>query len=146
MPISYPDGFDNFTNPEPTDSLNSETVPHATQHADLNDAVEAIETVLGVNPQGDAMTVRARLDTLDGISEANINAIAELQGIGLDPLGGDLALVLAQITVEATDELVAGEEPGEVDDSAPVGFVRIDVDGTDYAFAVYAINPPAEPE
>ena len=38
--------MDNFSNPASTDSLN--TPSHSLQHTDLNDAVEAIETKLGV--------------------------------------------------------------------------------------------------
>ena len=49
MPTSYPSGLDNFTNPTATDSLDSATVPHASQHTNINDAVEAIETALGAN-------------------------------------------------------------------------------------------------
>jgi hypothetical protein len=65
MATSYPSGLDNFTNPTGTDTLDSATVPHATQHANANDAIEAIETELGTNPKGSSATVKARLDTLD---------------------------------------------------------------------------------
>jgi hypothetical protein len=40
-------------------------VPHAAQHANANDAIEAIESTLGVNPQGSSATVVARLDGVD---------------------------------------------------------------------------------
>jgi hypothetical protein len=49
MPTSYPSNIDNFTNPTATDTLDSVTVPHASQHTNINDAVEAIETALGAN-------------------------------------------------------------------------------------------------
>jgi len=49
MPTSYPSNIDNFSNPTATDTLDSATVPHASQHANINDAVEAIETALGAN-------------------------------------------------------------------------------------------------
>lgn len=65
MATSYPGGIDAFTNPTATDSLASATVPHATQHANANDAIEAIETELGTNPKGASASVKARLDTLD---------------------------------------------------------------------------------
>jgi hypothetical protein len=52
-------------NPTATDTLDSATVPHATQHADANDAIEAIQVTLGVNPQGSSATVVARLTALD---------------------------------------------------------------------------------
>lgn len=61
MATTYPGTLDNFVNPTATDKLNSATVPHHQQHADLNDAVEAIETVLGLNPAGAHLTVKDRI-------------------------------------------------------------------------------------
>jgi hypothetical protein len=49
MAINYPSSLDDFTNPTADDSLNSTTVPHADQHANLNDAVEALQAKVGVN-------------------------------------------------------------------------------------------------
>jgi hypothetical protein len=49
MTTTYPGTLDTFTNPVSTDLLSSATVPHATQHDNLNDAVAAIETALGAN-------------------------------------------------------------------------------------------------
>ena len=46
MTTAFPGAVDAFTNPTATDALDSVTVPHAAQHADINDAVEAIETYL----------------------------------------------------------------------------------------------------
>jgi hypothetical protein len=65
MASSFPGGLDNFTNPTATDTLDSATVPHAAQHGNANDAIEAIESTLGVNPQGSSATVVARLTALD---------------------------------------------------------------------------------
>ena len=65
MATSYPGALDNFTNPTSSDTLDSAAVPHATQHANANDAIEAIEAELGTNPKGSSATVKARLDTLD---------------------------------------------------------------------------------
>lgn len=61
MTTSYPASLDNFINPTASDTLNSATVPHAKQHTDINDAVEAIQTVLGINPAGPHLTVKDRL-------------------------------------------------------------------------------------
>lgn len=47
MTTAFPGAIDAFTNPTASDPLDSVTVPHATQHADINDAVEAIETAIG---------------------------------------------------------------------------------------------------
>lgn len=44
MTTNFPSSIDNFTNPTTSDTLAS--VSHSAQHADVNDAVEAIETAL----------------------------------------------------------------------------------------------------
>lgn len=64
MTTAYPGALDSFTNPTGTDALNSATVPHADQHANANDAVEAVQAELGVTPSGAYATVAARLDDL----------------------------------------------------------------------------------
>jgi hypothetical protein len=145
MATTYPGGIDDFTNPSPTDTLNSVTVPHATQHSDLNDAVEAIETALGTNPEGGAADVSARIGdletTVDTATTGLVDRVDVLEGIGLDPLGEDLALNIGQITAAAADELVVGTDPGEVDDSAPVNWFKFTIDSVEYAVPAYAIVP-----
>jgi hypothetical protein len=54
MATNFPSSLDSLTNPTASDKLNSVTVPHATQHANVNDAVEALEAKVGVN--GSAVT------------------------------------------------------------------------------------------
>jgi hypothetical protein len=44
---NYPTALDNFTNPTGSDSLSTPAVLHSTQHANANDAIEAIEAKLG---------------------------------------------------------------------------------------------------
>jgi hypothetical protein len=66
MTTSYPGGIDNFTNPTSTDTLSSSTVPHASEHANANDAIKAIETELGTNPKGSYASVSARLAASTG--------------------------------------------------------------------------------
>jgi hypothetical protein len=46
MPSSFPGAIDNFTDPLSNSALNSPS--HAGQHQDLNDAVEKIETYMGL--------------------------------------------------------------------------------------------------
>jgi hypothetical protein len=52
MPTTYPTTLDVFTNPSTTDPLTSP--PHASQHANANDAIHALEVKVGVN--GSAVT------------------------------------------------------------------------------------------
>jgi hypothetical protein len=49
MAITFPTTLDTLTDPTASDKLNSVTVPHATQHADLNNIVEALEAKVGVD-------------------------------------------------------------------------------------------------
>ncbi len=63
MPTVYPGALDSFVNPTDTDTLDSP--PHDGQHTDVNDAAEAIEAELGLNPRGAFATVRARLDDIE---------------------------------------------------------------------------------
>ena len=66
MTTVYPGALDTLTNPTSTDTLAS--VPHDQQHANANDAIEAIEAELGLNPKGSAATVKARLDAINPAS------------------------------------------------------------------------------
>lgn len=86
MAIQYPSALDNFINPTATDKLDSNTVPHHLQHSNLNDAVEAIQTVLGINPAGSHLTVKDRIiaaetnisnqSVLNGLTDVTINSVA----------------------------------------------------------------------
>lgn len=53
MPTLFPTSLDSFTNPTSTDRLNSGTVPHALQHANTNDAIEALQAKVGINESAD---------------------------------------------------------------------------------------------
>lgn len=63
MASNYPGALDNLTNPAPTDT--QATVSHAAQHANANDAIEAIQAELGVDPAGTAATVAARIAAVE---------------------------------------------------------------------------------
>ena len=52
MATNFPTSLDAFTNPTSTDTLDSP--PHDTQHADANDAIEALQAKVGVD--GSAVT------------------------------------------------------------------------------------------
>lgn len=77
MSIQYPNALDTFVNPTANDRLDSSTVPHHLQHANLNDAVEAIQTVIGINPAGIHLTVKDRIVAL----ESNVSTQSVLNGL-----------------------------------------------------------------
>lgn len=64
MATNYPSGLDSLTRPNPTDPLSSPS--HAQIHDDVADALEAVETELGLNPSGTYQTVKDRLDDIGG--------------------------------------------------------------------------------
>ena len=65
MAINYPTSLDTLTNPSASDLMNSTAVPHATQHANLNDAVEALERKVGVNSSTASTSIDKRVATLE---------------------------------------------------------------------------------
>lgn len=49
MPTNYPTSLDNLISPSAGDVLDDPGLDHASQHQDANDAVNALETKVGVN-------------------------------------------------------------------------------------------------
>lgn len=64
MATNFPTSLDSFTNPTSSDPMNSVTVPHATQHANINDAVEALEAKVGVNSSAVTTTLDYKVTDL----------------------------------------------------------------------------------
>ncbi len=65
MAIQYPAALDNFTNPSGTDNLGSSVVPHAAQHSNLNDAVEALEAKVGADASTDPASLDYRVSAIE---------------------------------------------------------------------------------
>jgi hypothetical protein len=61
MPTNFPTSVDNFTNPTANDSLNLPS--HSTQHANANDAIEAVEDYL-LNGAGRSGLVLVKTQTI----------------------------------------------------------------------------------
>lgn len=49
MSSNFPVSLDNFTNPSPTSNLNDVGVEHSAQHANANDAIEALQEKVGID-------------------------------------------------------------------------------------------------
>lgn len=76
MSTNFPASVDTYTNPAPTDTLDSLAVPHASQHDNLNDAMTAVQTYAlanglltgsGVPAGGTGVNTNLYLDTASGI-------------------------------------------------------------------------------
>lgn len=93
MATAYPGAIDALNNPTAADNLDTASVLHTAQHTNVNDAVEAIETELGTNPKGSALSVKARLDAIDTALASKALAADEGAANGIATLDGSSKLV-----------------------------------------------------
>lgn len=67
MSTSFPEALDSFTNPSSTNTLANSNPSHSQQHANLNDAVAALEAKVGVNGSDDPESLDARVAALEEV-------------------------------------------------------------------------------
>jgi hypothetical protein len=72
MASNFPSSLDTFTNPSSSDAMDSVSVPHATQHSDLNDAVEALQAKVGADSSGVVSSHDYKIAALEAISHGKI--------------------------------------------------------------------------
>jgi hypothetical protein len=65
MTTNFPTSLDAFTNPAATDSKDSVVVPHASQHANANDAIEALQVKVGIDGSTDSTSLDYRVSALE---------------------------------------------------------------------------------
>lgn len=75
MATNYPDSLDNLSNPNSTDQLTG----HAQQHADANDAIEALQTKIGVDNSQDPNSIDYRVTQVE---EGLGNALGDFVPLG----------------------------------------------------------------
>ena len=63
MATQFPEELDSFTNPQPTDSVAA--VSHAAQHANANDAIEALQAKVGIDGSTDTTSLDYRVTALE---------------------------------------------------------------------------------
>jgi hypothetical protein len=97
MAINFPSALDSLTNPSASEKLNSPS--HAGQHGDVNDAVEALETKVGINSSADTSSLDYKVTTAES---------------DIDTLQSDVSTLQASVTV-------IGATVDELDDSRPLG-------------------------
>lgn len=68
MAINFPTSLDSLTNPTSSDGLNSPD--HATQHANANDAIEALEAKVGINSSAVTTSHDYKLSAVTGSDKA----------------------------------------------------------------------------
>jgi hypothetical protein len=91
--VNFPTSLDSLTNPVAGDALNSVTVPHATQHANLNDAVEALEAKVGIDGSAVATSLDYRVDALESAGGTDLSYTAATRVIA-SSTGTDATLPL----------------------------------------------------
>lgn len=98
MTTNFPTSLDNFTNPASTDLMNSVTVPHNEQHANVNDAIEALQAKVGV----DGSAVTTSHDYKIGNHASRLTAVegdvTTLQGGSLSSLNVDSGTLYVDTT------------------------------------------------
>ena len=77
MATNFPTSLDSLTNPQGTDSVAA--VPHAAQHANANDAIEALEAKVGANNSAVTTSLDYRIRTLESAS-VDTEAIQDIVG------------------------------------------------------------------
>ena len=75
---SFPNSKDNFENPNPNDPLSNPS--HSEQHQNVNDAIEAIQTKIGVDGSNDSNSIDYRLAQLEVESGSAIVEQLGLEG------------------------------------------------------------------
>lgn len=81
MASNFPTSKDNLSNPSATDEL----VGHAAQHANANDAIEAIETVIGVTNSNDSNSLTYKVNALSTSVNTLSNSSSSIETLmGLD--------------------------------------------------------------
>jgi len=96
MASNFPSSLDTFTNPSSSDAMDSVSVPHASQHSDLNDAVEALQAKVGADSSGVASSHDYKIAALEAVSHGKILQVVST--IKTDTFSASLANSEAQIT------------------------------------------------
>lgn len=76
MATNFPTGLDALTNPTPTDTLASPS--HADQHANANDAIEALQAKVGVNGSAVTSTLDYKVAQLQAVPAVTIGTTGTL--------------------------------------------------------------------
>jgi len=133
MAITYPTAKDVLTNPLSSDPLNNPS--HSTQHGNINDAVEALETKVGIDSSADTDSIDYKLKSTSSSNPGHKHTLAngatditasaaELNLLdGISAIDSDLSSVSASHdtlpTAKATKDYVDGI------DTTPAGVISM---------------------
>lgn len=111
--MAYPSSLDAFNNPTAADNLDTPGVLHATQHTDINNAVESLEAKVGINGSAVTTSLDYRTTVLETKTTPTANVTVGAAGTGatyttiqaaLDALtsGGVINLLAGTYTITST--------------------------------------------
>jgi len=81
LSTNFPNSIDSLNNPESTDSLQG----HASQHANANDAIEALENVIGIINSTDSDSLTYKINQLSSSVSSLTNTSSNIETLmGLD--------------------------------------------------------------
>lgn len=89
MSTNFPSALDTFTNPNGSDSLNAAAVPHAEQHANANEAIEALQAKVGINGSAVATSLDYRISAAETGLDGKISSSEKGSANGVATLGFD---------------------------------------------------------
>ena len=109
---NFPTALDAFSNPAPTDTLDSVAVPHAAQHANANDAIEALQAKVGVDGSADTSSLDYRMTAAEvGKADAvHAHSQADIDGLSAALAGKEVAGSAASAI--AAHEAASDPHPG----------------------------------
>ena len=83
MATSFPNQIDEFTNPYGTDQLSAPS--HSEQHSNANDAIEALQTKVGIDGSEDPDSLTYKVSTIETLlNDVNNSSDATIQLLGLE--------------------------------------------------------------
>lgn len=112
MPSNFPTSLDTLSNPASTDQLSNVTTPHASQHANANDILEAVEAKLGLGastPPASAAVLRRTGTGSSGWAQVAAGDYAAGSIVNAD-VNGSAAIAYSKLNLAnsvATADLVA---------------------------------------
>jgi hypothetical protein len=83
MASAYPSGFDSLAKPTATTKEDDAGFEHDIVHTNEANAIEAVQTTLGLNPQGAFATVDARIDDLEVLGKPVLSLVRNSTGATL---------------------------------------------------------------
>lgn len=152
MSTNFPAGLDSITNPSATDDTS--TVSHADQHANANDAIEALEAKVGVNSSAVTSSLDYKVSNAASVDPGHKHSVDGLSATGTKDattfLRGDNTFAEPPTTSDAsvTAKGVAEEATeAEIDaDTAAGAQARLFVNPSTLATSKYGTNLPSDDE